>query len=118
MSLRDALQPLLGIDGLVALLVLTSDGLPVEMFGYGLRAERLAAEMAGVAGSARRGLRSLGLSEPSRQRIEAGSHNVEIFPLEEHYLVVVVDRARERELAPRVLESTLGPLRLALRGDT
>jgi predicted regulator of Ras-like GTPase activity (Roadblock/LC7/MglB family) len=115
-KLRTALQPLLTVDGLVAVLVLTADGLPVEMFGYGLRAERLAAEIAGVARCARLGLGALGLGEPKRQQIRTEGHDVDIFPLEEYCLVVIKDSGRSHEVSPQLLESALGPLREALRG--
>jgi predicted regulator of Ras-like GTPase activity (Roadblock/LC7/MglB family) len=116
-TLRGTLQPLLGVDGLVALLVLTSDGLPVEMFGYGLRAEHLAAEIAGVARATRKSFRALGLGEPSGQRIALEGHNVEIVPVEDHYLAVVADSGRSGVIAPHLLESTLEPLRRLLRGE-
>ncbi|MEX2541371.1 MAG: roadblock/LC7 domain-containing protein [Trueperaceae bacterium] len=115
--MRSALQPLLGIDGLVALLVLTRDGLPVEMFGYGLRAEQLAAEVAGIARSTGKAFRALGLGDPGRQRISLQSHGVDIIPVEDYYLVVVSDNGRSDGPAPHVLESTLEPLRLLLRGE-
>lgn len=117
MSLRVALRPLLGADGLVALLLLTRDGLPVEMFGYGLRADKLAAEVAGLASSSRRACRELGLGDPSGQRIELEGHNVDIFPVEEYYLAVVSDRQNSHNAAPLIQESALEPLRLELRGD-
>jgi predicted regulator of Ras-like GTPase activity (Roadblock/LC7/MglB family) len=116
-TLRSSLQPLLGVDGLVALLVLTSDGLPVEMFGYGLRAEHLAAEIAGVARATRKSFRALGLGEPAGQRIALEGHNVEIVPVEDHYLAVVADSGRSDAIARHLLESTLGPLRQVLRGE-
>lgn len=117
MKLRNAVGPLLSSDGLVALLVLTEDGLPVEMFGYGVRAEDLAAEIAGVARSARRACRALGLGEPRSQRISLGTHLIDIYPVHEHYLALVVDRERFAEPASHLLESTLAPLESALRGE-
>jgi predicted regulator of Ras-like GTPase activity (Roadblock/LC7/MglB family) len=116
-TLRASLQPLLGVDGLVALLVLTGDGLPVEMFGYGLRAEHLAAELAGVARATRKSFRALGLGEPAGQRIELEGHHVEIVRVEDHYLAVVADSARSASIAPHLLQSTLVPLRRVLRGE-
>jgi predicted regulator of Ras-like GTPase activity (Roadblock/LC7/MglB family) len=117
-SLRVALRPLLAADGLVALMVLTADGLPVEMFGYGLRAEQLAAEMAGLASSARRSFQALGLGEPAGQRFTLEAHTVDIFPVEEYYLAIVTDGSRSVDVAPLVRERTLVPLGMALRGES
>ena len=117
MSIKVALRPLLGADGLVALLLLTRDGLPVEMFGYGLRAEKLAAEVAGIAGASRRACRELGLGEPSGQRIELEGHNLDIFPVADYYLAVVSDRQSSHNATPLIQESALEPLRLELRGE-
>lgn len=116
MSLRMGLEPLTGLDDLVALLVLTVDGLPVEMLGYGMRAERLAAEMASVAESARRGTFALGLGPPSRQRIITDAHTIDLFPVEGHYLVVI-SAGQSEELPPGLLDSTLSSLGRTLRGE-
>jgi predicted regulator of Ras-like GTPase activity (Roadblock/LC7/MglB family) len=118
MSLRLALRPLLGTDGLVALLVSTSDGLPVEMFGYGLRAEQLAAEVAGLARAARLAFGALGLGEPNRQQFSLEGHTVDIFPVDGYYLAVVTDGDRASDVAPLVRERTLVPLGMALRGES
>ncbi|MEX2535516.1 MAG: roadblock/LC7 domain-containing protein [Trueperaceae bacterium] len=118
MSLRVALRPLLAIDGLVALLLLTADGLPVEMFGYGVRAEKLAAEVAGVTAVTRRAFGELGMGQPSGQRIELEGHNVHIYPIADYYLALVTDRQNAHFSAPLIQESALEPLRLELRGES
>lgn len=117
MRLREALAPLLGSDGLIALLVLTRDGLPVEMFGYGLRAEQLAAEIAGVAGAAARSFRSLGLSEPALHRFTLEGCEVEVVPVEDHYLTLVSD-SRQLPAAGRLMPAeALALVGAALKGE-
>lgn len=116
MNLTAALEPLTRLDGLIALVILTADGLPVQMLGYGFRAERLAAEIAAVAGSADRGATALGLGRPVRQRLVTDSHTLDIFPFEAHYLVVITTGQSE-ELPAGLLDSTLEPLSRMLRGE-
>ena len=60
MTLKEALNPLLMLDGLVTLAVLADDGLPVEVIGYD-NSDAFAAELATVAKVARQGFKSLEL---------------------------------------------------------
>ena len=116
MSLHDALKPLLAQPGLVALLVSTRDGLPVEMIGHGLRSDRLAAQVASAAEASRRSFGELGMGEPLHVVTKLRDYDVVTFGSGDHYLTAVLEPDSEETLVPIVYESVLAPLHKALRG--
>ena len=117
MKLGAALKSLLDEPGVLAALLFTRDGLAVEMYGYGLRANELAAQAAGMAGAARRGCRSLGLGEPQVLRVGLKEHTLDIYPLGDYDVVVVSSlSAAPAEQAGPVAEK-IGTLRLSLKGE-
>ena len=116
MNLKQVLDELFEYDGLMTLLLLTRDGLPVEMLGHGLRADQLAAEVAGVAERARSSSDVLGLGEPTHLAMAVRDYSVVTFPLGEHYLTAVIERSLEPEVVPFIYEHTLEPLQNLLGG--
>lgn len=115
MTLREALEPLLALPGMVALLVLTRDGLPVEMIGHGLRSDRLAAQVASAAEAARRSFCELGMGAPRHLVAKLPDYDVVTFGSGDHYLAAVLEPDSEETLVPVVYESVLAPLQGALR---
>lgn len=117
-ALHDALKPLLAQPGLLALLVLTRDGLPVEMIGHGLRADRLAAQVATVAEAARTSYAELGMGEPLHHVTKLPDYDVVTFGSGDHYLAAVLEPDSDETLVPIVYDSVLAPLRGALGGQS
>ncbi len=117
MTLQEALRPIFTFNGLQSLLILTRDGLPVEMIGYGLRAEHLAAEIAGAAEASRRCYERLGMGVPRHQQVQLSDFEVVTFTLEHHYLALVLDGGGTEDLIPYVSEHLLTPLRRVLGGE-
>ena len=115
-TLRDVLQPLLELDGLLAVLVATRDGLPVEMIGHGLRADHLAAEIAGVAEAARRGFVGLGMGEPAHASIRLPDYEVLVFRAGDHHLALVREPAPEAEVVAHVGDRVVPDLVRVLGG--
>lgn len=116
MTLQRTLRPLLTLEGLRMVLVLTRDGLPIEMLGHGLRAEVLAAEVAAVAEAARNCYRTLGLGMPRHHRVTLEEHEVVTVALENHYLALVLGIPSSPEVLPFLYQNTLQPLEVALGG--
>ncbi len=116
MSLASLLRPLLAFDGLVAVVVLTRDGLPVEMIGHGLRADALAAEVATAAEAARRCFESLHMGELTRLRVELEHHEVMIVNLENHYLAIVFESIENYALVFQIVDKSRAKLLAALGG--
>lgn len=117
MSLAPLLRPLMAFDGLVAVIVLTRDGLPVEMIGHGLRADELSAEVAGVAEAARNCFQALGMGAPKLLKVELKGHEVTTFNLETHYLTIVFQPYGNHSLITSIIEKTKPQLLAALGGQ-
>lgn len=111
-DLRALLAPLAEHDGVVVVLLLTRDGLPVEMVGHGMRAEVLAAEAASLIESARSAGERLMLGEAEDVTVSAPGYQLRCLPMPEHALALVVTGASETALA--AARAALGPLRQAL----
>ncbi len=90
MNLRDALTTLADLDGVLAVQLLTLDGLPVEMIGHGVRADVLAAEAAAVAGAALSAAERLMLGEVGYVTVRLPQYRLVCFPLAEHAVAMVI----------------------------
>jgi predicted regulator of Ras-like GTPase activity (Roadblock/LC7/MglB family) len=89
--LRDALTPLSELAGVVAALVLTRDGLPVEMVGHGVRADVLAAEAGSLAEACRSAAERLLLGEAQGVSVMAPGYRLSCLLLDEHVLAMVLE---------------------------
>lgn len=90
MSVREALGQIADVDGVLAALLLTSDGLPVEMIGQGVRADVLAAEAAAVAGSAASAAERLVLGPVGYVAVSLPQYQLVCFPTDDHAVAIVV----------------------------
>jgi len=88
--LREALAPLSEEGGVVAALVLTRDGLPVEMVGHGVRADVLAAEAGSLAEACRSAAERLMLGKAQDVTIRAPGYQLTCLLLGEHALALVL----------------------------
>ncbi len=89
--LREVLGPLSEMEGVVAALVLTRDGLPVEMVGHGVRADVLAAEAGTLASACRSAAERLMLGDAEGGSVMAPGYRLTCLLLEEHTLALVLD---------------------------
>lgn len=89
-DLRRVLAPLSESDGVVAALVLTRDGLPVEMVGHGVRADVLASEASGLGEACRSAAERLMLGEPEAVSVTAPGYRLSCLVLEEYTLALVL----------------------------
>ncbi len=112
MTLKEALNPLLMLDGLVTLAVLTGDGLPVEVIGYE-ESETFAAELVSVAAAAWRGFESLELGPASRVCVLVEDLEAFVVPLETHVLVAVFEQ-KDSAAAAQLIGKTKAQLESAL----
>ncbi len=112
-GLRDVLAPLAERDGIVAALVLTRDGLPVEMVGHGVRPDALAAEAGALAEACRSAADRLMLGRAEGVTVSAPGYRLSCLLLDEHALALVLvgEEAGEALDAAREI---LGELRAAL----
>lgn len=115
MSLGRALESLQGLTGLLAALLMTYDGLLVEQVGDGFAAELLAAELAGIGGTARQGMSNLALGEVKQLWITVRAFEVAIIMLPGFYLALVFDGHNMVSPLPS-MERVLQPLEAALGG--
>lgn len=88
--LRAALAPLSEEGGVVAALVLTRDGLPVEMVGHGVRADVLAAEAGALAEACRSATERLVLGEAENVTVRAPGYRLSCLLLGDHALALVL----------------------------
>lgn len=116
MNLAALLRPLLAFDGLVAVMIMTRDGLPVEMIGHGLKANILAAEVATVAEAARKSFRALGLGKPEQLRVSLQNYETSILDLDHHYLVVIFEPHGNQDLIEQIITNTKEQIQQTLRG--
>lgn len=114
--LREALAPLAEEGGVVAALVLTRDGLPVEMVGHGVRADVLAAEGGALAEACRSAAQRLMLGEADEITVRAPGYRLTCLLLGEHALALVL-AGPEASGALDAARVTLAALREAL-GET
>ena len=112
MTLKEALYPLLMLDGLVTLAVLADDGVPVEVVGYD-NSDAFAAELVTVANAARRGFASLELGAASRVCISLEDLEAFVVPLESHALVAVFEE-KDSAAAAEMIDKTKAQLQSAL----
>ena len=112
MTLKEALHPLLMLDGLVTLAVLANDGLPVEVVGYD-HSDAFAAELATVAKVARQGFASLELGPAGRVCVSIEDLEATVVPLEGHVLVTVFEKSNSAA-ALQVIDKTRAQLESAL----
>lgn len=89
--LRDVLTPLSELAGVVAALVSTRDGLPVEMVGHGVRADVLAAEAASLAEACRSAAERLLLGEAQGVSVMAPGYRLSCLLVGEHVLAMVLE---------------------------
>lgn len=112
MTLKEALNPLLMLDGLVTLAVLAEDGLPIEVVGYD-NSDAFAAELVTVANTARQGFQALELGPASRVCVSIEDLEAIIVPLEAHVLVAVFER-KDSAAALQLIDKTKAQLERAL----
>ena len=112
MNLKEALNPLLMLEGLVTLAVLTDDGLPVEVIGYD-NSDAFAAELATVANVARRGFASLELGSANRVCVSVEDLEAIVVPLEAHVFVAVFEQ-KDSAAAMQLIDKTKAQLQRAL----
>jgi len=74
----------------VAALVLTRDGLPVEMVGHGVRADVLAAEAGALAEACRSATERLVLGEAENVTVRAPGYRLSCLLLGDHALALVL----------------------------
>lgn len=115
MSVREALRPIAETDGVLAVQVLTRDGLPVEMIGHGMRADVLAAEAAGMARAATSAAERLMLGEPEQMVVRLPQYVLACVVLERHRLALVVAQGHE-EAALAAARGARAAVADALRG--
>ncbi len=115
LRLREALTPLAEEGGVVAALVLTRDGLPVEMVGHGVRADVLAAEGGALAEACRSAADRLMLGEADEITVRAPGYRLTCLLLGEHALALVL-AGDEASGALEVARAAVASLREAL-GD-
>lgn len=113
--LREALAPLSEEGGVVAALVLTRDGLPVEMVGHGVRADVLAAEGGALAEACRSAAQRLMLGDADEVSVVAPGYRLSCLLLGEHALALVL-AGDEAQAALAAARERLGDLRQALEG--
>ncbi len=113
--LREALAPLGEEGGVVAALVLTRDGLPVEMVGHGVRADVLAAEGGALAEACRSAADRLMLGEANEITVRAPGYRLTCLLLGEHALALVL-AGDEASGALEVARAAVVSLRDALGG--
>lgn len=116
MNLTGALAPVETLPGLVAALVFTQDGLVVDQVGSRFAADQLAAELAGLAESARLCFHNLSLGEVRQFSAGLTAHDVTLLLLPGHFLALVFERGRGMVGLPAQVESALQPLRTVLGG--
>jgi predicted regulator of Ras-like GTPase activity (Roadblock/LC7/MglB family) len=112
-QLREALAPLAEEGGVVAALVLTRDGLPVEMIGHGVRADVLAAEGGALAEACRSAANRLMLGEADEVTLRAPGYRLTCLLLGNHALALVL-AGDEAGGALDAARATVGKLREAL----
>jgi len=116
-DLRNVLAPLSERDGVVVALLLTRDGLPVEMVGHGVRAEVLAAEAAALAASCRSAAERLMLGEAEDVTVSAHGYRLSCLPLVDHVLALVL-AGGEIDAAMQAAREVVADLREALGGGS
>jgi len=89
-SLRDALAGLADVEGVLAVLLLTRDGLPVEMVGHGVRSDVLAAEAAAVTSAALGAAERLMLGEVGHVAVRLPTYRLVCLPLDEYAVAMLV----------------------------
>jgi predicted regulator of Ras-like GTPase activity (Roadblock/LC7/MglB family) len=116
MNIATALRPLLSVDGLVAIVVMTQDGLPVEMIGHGLRANVLAAEMTSVAEVGRKCFTTLGMGRPVSLQVNLEKYRAILYSFENHYLAVILKPNGSADAILQTISSSGEQIRSALGG--
>ncbi len=98
---------------MVAALVLTRDGLPVEMVGHGVRADVLAAEGGALAEACRSAGERLMLGNADEITVRAPGYHLTCLLLGDHALALVL-AGEEAAAALEAARSTVAALRDAL----
>lgn len=111
--LREALGPLAEEGGVVAALVLTRDGLPVEMVGHGVRADVLAAEGGALAEACRSAAERLMLGNADEITVRAPGYRLSCLLLGDYALALVL-AGEEAAGALETARATVAALREAL----
>lgn len=115
-ALREILAPLSESDGVVAALVLTHDGLPVEMVGHGVRADVLAAEAGALAAAGHSAAERLMLGDAEGVSVTAPGYRLSCLLMEDYALALVLS-PDEGGAAVEAGRALLPELRAAL-GET
>lgn len=115
-AVRDVLAPLSELGGVVSALVLTRDGLPVEMVGHGVRADVLAAEAGALAAACRSAAERLMLGNAEGVGVVAPGYRLTCLLMEEYTLALVL-AGDEMEAAMDAALALLPELRAVLRQD-
>lgn len=116
MNIATALRPLLSTDGLIAIVVMTKDGLPVEMIGHGLRANVLAAEMTSVAEVSRKCFTALGMGRPVSLQVNLEKYRAILYSFENHYLAVILKPTSSTDTIMQTIASNREDISSALGG--
>lgn len=116
MNLAGALNQLTQLEGLVAAVLMTHDGLPVEQVGSRFAAESIAAELSGLAEAARDCFASLSLGDVRNLSVSLTAHEVTLMVVPGHLLALVFERGSGSILLAPAIERALQPLRTALGG--
>lgn len=116
MSLTTSLQPLLALEGIIAVVVMTRDGLPVEMIGHGAKASAIAAQLSTVAKTAQQSFEALDMGTPRRLRVALEQHDTFIVGFNHHYLALITQPGIEDKKVNQALSNTQAKLNEALGG--
>ena len=116
-GVHDAVRPLLAFDGLLTVLVTTRDGLPVEMIGHGLHADKLAAEAISILLTAEKCSKNLGLGKLEFQVVQLENYELVMFDLAAYVLVLVFEAAHGQDVRAVVEDLVKPKLHKVLGGN-
>lgn len=116
MNLDGALTSVSQLDGFVAAVLMTYDGLLVEQAGSRYAADAMAAELAGLAEAARQCFSNLSLGDVRQLSVGLTAHDVTLVSMPGHFLAVVFERGSGSVFLAPSLEYALQPVKGALGG--
>ncbi len=118
MSLTKILRPLLTFDGLIAVMVMTRDGLPVEAIGHNFEGNELAAEVVTIAEASRNCFTNLRMGQIQHVRVSLEQYEIGIFSLDLHYLVVIYRPNIDFALVKEIVENNKAKIYKELGGES